>query len=384
MRKAIAVLLLFTIVFSVGAGFASISELEAELESADSLIESIQQDIDAKVEEQYAVERRLEDVFARVEEVKQEIETNTQLIVEKEEELKRIRKELEKVKKELADQEEAYGDRLRVMYYKKDESVWNVIFEAKGIADLLNRLDQLKAITEQDKKLLIELNKKREEIEALEVQEKENYARLLELKAQLARDEQELLDLQAELERRKEEILAERRKFEAELEAQNSARASIAANLSDARAEAERIAAAGNGLGPDDITIGGWRWPTSATYVTSGYGYRTHPVYGGTSWHNGIDIAGAAGTPIYASRGGLVTMAGWYGGYGNTVVIDHGDGYTSLYAHGSAFNCSKGDYVSGGDVIMYMGTTGTSTGNHLHFTIMLYGDDVDPGPYIGY
>ncbi len=393
MKKFTAFLLLFTMILSIGAGFASIKELEGDLDAVDSTIEGIKKDIDAKVGEQRAVERKLEDVFKRVEEVKKEIETNKQLIIEKEEELERIRQELEQIKKELAEQEEAYGDRLRVMYYKKDESFWNVIFEAKSIADLLNRLDQLKAISEQDKQLLIELNEKRAAIEELEKQEEENYKKLLEMKAQLARDEQELLELQEELERRKEEILAARRKFEAELDAQNKARRSIASNLANARAEAERIAkeraeaaaaAGGTSRGKDDIKIGGWTWPTSATNVTSNYGNRTHPVYGGTRWHNGIDIAGPAGTPIWASRGGLVTMAGWYGGYGNTVVIDHGDGYTSLYAHASSIAVSKGDYVSQKDTIMYMGTTGTSTGNHLHFTIMSGGKDVNPGPYIGY
>jgi murein DD-endopeptidase MepM/ murein hydrolase activator NlpD len=393
MKKLTAFLLLFTMILSIGASFASVSELEDKLDAQDSVIEGIKQDIDGVKEQQYAVERKLEDVFYRVEQVKREIEENKLLITQKEEELEKIRLELEKIKQELAEQEEAYGDRLRVMYYKKDESFWNVLFESKNIADLLNRLDQLKAISEQDKQLLIELNEKRQAIEELEEQEKENYAKLLELKAQLARDEQELIDLQEELERRKEEILAERRKFEAELEAQNSARASIASNLANARAEAERIAqeradeaasSGGTSRGEGDITIGGWTWPTSATYVTSTFGPRTHPVYGGSSFHYGIDIAGPAGTPIYASRGGLVILAGWNGGYGNCVVLDHGDGTQSLYAHASGYNVSKGDYVSQGDVILYMGTTGTSTGNHLHFEILINGSAVDPGPYIGY
>lgn len=394
MKKLTAALLMLAMIltFSGNVYASSIEAMEAELEAIESTAGDIQGDIDATADQRYAVERDLSVVIARKAEVEAEIEVNKKNIIEKEEELEKIRLDLEKAKAEIAAQEDAFGSRLRVMYYKKDESFWNVLFESRSIADLLNRMEQLKAISEQDKKVLEDLNDKRREIEKLEIQEKENYNKLLEMKEQLIEDERELKNLEAELERRRAELLELQRKFEAELEAQNRAAANLAADIEYRREEARRIAAeraaaaaasGGTSRGAGDITVGGWAWPTEARNITSYYGWRTHPVYGGTAWHNGIDIAGPAGTPIWASRGGLVIFAGWNsGGYGNLVIIDHGDGTSSWYAHASSLNVRVGDYVSQYDVVCYMGTTGTSTGNHLHFTIMNGRQDVDPSNYV--
>ncbi len=125
----------------------------------------------------------------------------------------------------------------------------------------------------------------------------------------------------------------------------------------------------------------GFRWPVSAP-VTSEYGWRIHPIYGTKRLHAGIDLGAMTGTPIVASAGGTVIQAGVYGGYGNTVIISHGNGISTLYAHQSKIEASNGDRVERGDVIGYVGSTGNSTGPHLHFEIRVSGDAVNPRGYL--
>ncbi len=122
-------------------------------------------------------------------------------------------------------------------------------------------------------------------------------------------------------------------------------------------------------------------WPTTGR-ITSGFGSRTHPLTGEQDFHTGVDIAAPHGTPIKASAAGEVVFAGWKGGYGYTVKIDHGSDVETLYAHNSQIGVDKGDYVSKGEVISYSGNTGTSSGPHLHFEIINRGEHVDPLQYL--
>lgn len=125
----------------------------------------------------------------------------------------------------------------------------------------------------------------------------------------------------------------------------------------------------------------GYQWPINGR-VTSPFGYRTHPVFGSRKLHSGLDVSAPRGTPIAATSGGTVIYTGYRGGYGNTVIVDHGGGFTSLYAHMSEIGISNGAAVDRGDILGRVGATGTATGNHLHFEIRLNGKAVNPAPYL--
>ncbi|MDH3301060.1 MAG: peptidoglycan DD-metalloendopeptidase family protein [Acidimicrobiia bacterium] len=132
---------------------------------------------------------------------------------------------------------------------------------------------------------------------------------------------------------------------------------------------------------PAPASTSGFQWPINAR-VTSEYGYRVHPVYGSRRLHAGMDIGAAGGTPIASANTGVVIFAGRQGGYGNTIIVDHGGGITTLYAHQSRLGASVGQSVNRGDIIGYVGATGTATGNHLHFEVRVNGSPTNPRNYL--
>lgn len=143
----------------------------------------------------------------------------------------------------------------------------------------------------------------------------------------------------------------------------------------------------GNGTGGNGgggTTSSGFLFPLPAgsSVITSPYGFRYHPIDGQYRFHNGVDLGAAAGTPIYATKSGTVTTATYASGYGNYVTINHGDGFSSLYGHMTYYTVSYGQTVSQGEIIGYVGSTGYSTGNHLHFTLFYNGSTVNPMDYI--
>ena len=146
--------------------------------------------------------------------------------------------------------------------------------------------------------------------------------------------------------------------------------------------EEKRRQEAENNGGTVPPSTGGFIFPLDRSgyaYMTSPYGYRVHPISGVYKLHNGADLAAYQGTKIYASRSGVVTTAAYNaGGYGNYVVINHGDGYSTLYGHMTHYCVSAGQYVSQGEVIGYVGSTGNSTGPHLHFTVYYNGNTINP------
>lgn len=202
--------------------------------------------------------------------------------------------------------------------------------------------------------------------------------------------EEESEQLEAELARIAEE--ERRRAEEARRRAEEEARRVAAANAAARRrAEAAQAAAAEQRRraeqaasrarpAPADMSPSGWRRPSGGA-ITSGYGMRRHPIFGTGRMHTGVDFGAPAGAPIYAVTDGVVVSAGWRGGYGLAVVIDHGGGLATLSAHASSLNVSAGQRVSRGQVIAATGSTGQSTGPHLHFEVRVNGQHRDPMPY---
>jgi murein DD-endopeptidase MepM/ murein hydrolase activator NlpD len=247
------------------------------------------------------------------------------------------------------------------------------VLDALG-TDTFDVLDQLKAVEELQAGLLEQANGGRDEATSIEgllavalgdLEAKQDIQVALKAEVDIRRErwEEALAGAEAEEERLSNWIRAEQDRIEAEL------RRAREAALGVPRSQ------------PGIVGNGGWAWPTGGG-VASGFGQRLHPILGYYRLHGGLDIGGAQGQAIWAAHDGVVALAVWNGGYGNSVIIGHGEATTTLYAHMSAFAVSTGQYVTAGQVIGYVGSTGLSTGPHLHFEVRVNGAPVDPRPYL--
>ncbi len=322
-----------------------------------------------------------------------------------------MQSDLDAARTEEAQQKERWLTRVRAMEEQSTLSYMEVIFDATSFSDLLTRIDLVNEIMTYDEQLERDYIAARENVEALEAQAEELYldneanrAELEDKKAQLEADiaaaAQLILEMENDIEAH-EELLEQERAQQEEVEAliaeKEEELAAAKAAEEAARAAAAAAAAAQSGAvnyvdtSGDGAVVtsssGAWMmWPTYTSLITSNYGYRVNPVSGIYKLHSGCDIGASYGSAIWAAAGGTVIVAseGWNGGYGNYVMISHGNGYTTLYAHMSSVACYVGQTVSMGDTIGYVGSTGNSTGPHLHFEVRAGSSTTDPLGYSYY
>ena len=372
----------------------------AEDEDLTNQLDSIQQ----QVNQQNAVKADAETVIGSVSEQLRQIEeqlrqataelgTIKEQRVAVENDITLNERQLAEAQKRLEGRETVFYKRVRDIYINGRLSYLDVVIGSKDFSDFANRLEVLKRIIDSDITLINEIKKERAEIEAHKQKLETDRAKLVELeKAALAK--------QAEIEQKKAErnvVLQKAQNDRATamqaIEELNASSAQVSAMLKErqaARAAAAAAAAAaaqtsaGQGQGASDNWVQGTGqlgWPVSGE-ITSPYGYRVHPIWGTTIYHSGIDIGVDEGTPVHAADGGVVVWSGWMGGYGYAVVIDHGNGLSTLYGHNSELAVDEGQSVAKGQVISYAGSTGNSTGPHVHFEVRVNGDPVDPMGYL--
>ena len=287
-------------------------------------------------------------------------------------------------------------------------SYWSVLFQASSFSDLLDRMNMVEEIAAADRRRLEDMKRAAIEVEAAKATLELEKGNLEVSRTQLAEDKAELERLSAESQKLLSEAIATGEEFEQlmdELEEEHNSIGNQIANKEVEFKDAEyseymatmtkpttaptqptHNAGGGNGGGANVDGEGiEWIVPVTYSYVSSAFGKRIHPIEGIEKWHYGVDLAGSGinGRPIYASRGGVITFAGWYGAGGWTVKIDHGDGFSTVYMHMSDYIVSAGDYVAAGQTIGYVGSTGGSTGPHLHFEVRYYGEAKNPMNYIG-
>ena len=292
---------------------------------------------------------------------------------------------------------ERYRTRVRAMEENGNYGFLALVLNSSSLGELLTAMDDIGEIMESDRRLEDEYIAAREHTEEVKA-EYEEYKAELEAKQATLRAEQ--VELQRQIDEATELITKLAEDIEGNAEelaklqaAQDEAQKEIdqmVAELERQRAEEEerrRQEQAANGGGSGGGSSGGgtvtgtgsFTWPCpSCTYITSRVGYRWHPVSGQWKYHSGLDIGAAYGASIVAADGGTVTIAGVNGGYGNCVMIDHGNGYYTLYGHMSSIAVSVGQSVSKGATIGYVGSTGDSTGPHLHFEIRQGTTILDP------
>ena len=283
---------------------------------------------------------------------------------------------LEKVQKSYEENKQLMEDRLVVMYECGDVSYLDLLLRSASIVEFLSNYYMIEEIIRSDSELLDSIEKEKNEIEEKKLQLEEEKA---ELKILKVKQEQTKIIMQNNKTVQQNEI---DKLTDSEKELQQKIQ-----EYKDEEARIENLIqlAAGNYTYDGQYSGGVMAWPVakSGTYITSNYGTREHPVQGITKFHTGIDIGNAGfGAPVIAAADGVVSMASYYGGYGNCVMINHGNGISTLYGHGQKILTTVGTTVKKGDLIMEVGSTGVSTGPHLHFEVRINGSHVNPLPYV--
>lgn len=349
-------------------------QLEQELAAVQGTIRDLkdsQGDVEEKVAE---LNQQLINISARITELENELAEKSQDILD-------TQAELEVAKQQENQQYEDMKTRIQFMYENGQDTYLETLLSARDIGEFLNAAEYISQIQSYDREKLTEYEQTVENIANMEAQLETEYAELEALKATVESDKETV----AELMRQKEieladiaddigEAQSEADYYAAEIQAQEELIAAIK------RAEAEKAAA---GVVDNPYSGGAFVWPCpSSTRVTSDYGTRVSPTSGASSNHKGIDIGAAGGADIVAAADGTVKAATYSSAAGNYVMIDHGGGLYTVYMHASALCVSPGQTVSAGQVIAKVGSTGISTGNHLHFGVSLNGSYVSPWGYL--
>ncbi len=326
-------------------------------------------------------ENKKNDVVAQSEQLNREIDIiQTEIfeidaiIADADEQIAEKEAEIAKYEENIELQNDEFKRVLRFMDETSTSSYIDLLLSSTSFSEFLTHLETINEITEHDMAIIDEMVSLKNSVEGAKAviearkAEKEE-ARVIAadkegvLQTKLSEKEALTKSLEQDIEKYKQVYEEARRQEEA-------LKASLAPSLSKSTDTVK-------------YTGGVFCWPApSYTRISSPYGYRIHPVYKTKKFHSGIDLAAPGGTNILAAADGTVKMAGWNGGYGNCLVIDHGGGVSTLYGHAQRLLVSKGQTVKKGQVVALVGTTGTSTGNHLHFEVLLNGKTTDPMPYL--
>ncbi|MDY2686430.1 MAG: peptidoglycan DD-metalloendopeptidase family protein [Selenomonadaceae bacterium] len=348
----------------VWAATAEEEKQNYEDQAAEKLRKSqeIQTRIDSISEEKRVLDEEADKAIAAHKEAKANLDETTARMSDNEARLKDVQADYDK-------KSGALGKRVRDIYINGQISYLDVLFGAKDFQDFLTRMDLLKKVIKQDYDLVQVVFAEKQDIEDTQKQLAEDKEKQegLELKARQAREvmEQKVKKRQQLIDKMKNDKAVFDRQYDELMAASKQVTRMI-------QNSHYNVQPSGNGA---------MIWPISGP-VTSEFGWRTHPITGDQRFHSGLDIGGDYGMPVHAAQSGTVTYAGWISGYGNTVIIDHGGGITTLYGHNQSLAVSVGQSVSQGDVISYCGSTGNSTGPHCHFEVRQNGEPVSPYGYL--
>lgn len=328
--------------------FTSAGSISVNAESTDSKLKTNQ----AKQDE---LDVKIQSLNKKTSEVEEKIKSANDKIENLNEESKTLQEEIANLENNIKENEESLGERLKVINDNYTLGYLKVILSSDSISDFLNNIFIVQEVVAQDKQMLEDLEKDKVEIE--------------DKKEALEENKEEAKVIKEELEVMKEKLMKEEEELEAELQ-KIALESSITSDNSNSSNSSSAV-----------ISNGSWPVP-GYSRISSPFGYRIHPIFGTKKLHTGIDIPAPTGTNAVAVSDGTVIFSGVKGGYGNTLMIKHTDGTVSLYAHNSSLLVGVGQTVKKGQAVTKVGSTGNSTGSHLHFEIRVNGTPQNPLNYI--
>lgn len=394
----------------------SINEMESQKNKAIQSVDDLRNNIDSLESEKKRLNNEVVDLDAKIAELEKQIAELEKQIAELKADIEKTEKEIEELENKITENQKEFEERVSVMYMNSQVGYFDIIFSSKDIDDLLSKASTMKFITQYDKdiindlkdnKLLIdakkdELNGKKTALEVTKTSLDDKNAELYESKAQklaliteksgqqeqnfeeIAKLEGEIQQLEQSISKEKQaQAERERRAREEALRKANEAKAKKAqyANKSSVSSTTAYSAPSYENSYTGNLGSGMLGWPVpGARRISSGYGYRSISIHSG--FHTGIDIPSPMGTPAVAAESGTVIFAGYSGSYGNLMKVQHSNGIVTYYAHLSGFVASVGSSVSKGQTIALIGSTGNSTGPHLHFEVRINGAHTNPLNYV--
>ncbi len=374
MRKFLCIVLALIIssicVFSYAENMEELQnkseEIKNQLEESNEQLQEVQEELSTNLQQVQKLDETIGTTETQLEELNTKIE-------ELQNNINDIEEKLGKVQKQYNEQKSFLEERLVSLYESGETTYLDVILSSTSITDFLSNYFLISEITEYDMQLLDEVEMQKNTIETqnkILTEKKEQISQTKQTQIKTAKVLQNTKNL------REHYIL---QLSESEQKIQNDI---DEYNRQYKEVEAEILLLSQNGISPEYIG-GVMAWPIPGyTRITSTYGMRTHPITGVYKLHTGVDVGAPMGANFIAANDGIVTKASYNGAYGNMVIIDHGGGVSTLYAHGSEIMVQVGQQVKRGDIVLKVGSTGYSTGPHAHFEVRINGKTVNPLDYI--
>lgn len=354
-------------------GFAdAVSDKQAELNNVQAQMQEMQQRKEQARQKADAASADLQEVVGDLNELQAQANALEKKSNTLQAQINDNQAKLEQKKADVARRMQIYRTRLRDIYINGQVNYLDVLLGAKDFSDFSSRMYLLQKIISSDLAMLDQLKKDAAEIKSrqdqLDAQMKE-----------IQTTQKALNDKKAKVQKLREQraqVLYKAQEEEQQSQSEYERLLALSENIASMLRNMESSSSA-----PSAGGTGRFMWPCNGE-ITSYYGWRTHPIFGTTKYHSGMDIAVDYGTPIHAADSGTVIYSGWLGGYGNCVMIDHGGGLVSLYAHNQSLNVGEGQFVNKGTVVAYAGSTGYSTGPHCHFEVRMHGEVTEPLNYL--
>ncbi len=382
MRRILSIILIISICLITAISFATDGTKEVEgLEKLEQQKEEMQNQINEAEQQIQEIDTELSENLQQLAKIDSSIQTTqetlkelNQTIENVQNEINTISVELEKATTEYNSKRELLEQRLVAIYQSGDTQYLDVLLKSNSISDFISSYFLITQLVEYDTNLLdvVEKQKNELEIKSTQLTGKQEYLKTqkqIQLKTETVLENTKTLrnNVTERLSKKEQEIQAKIDEYYKQIQ----------------EVENEIVSLAKTASFGESYVGGTMNWPIPNVYrITSNYGMRTHPITGVYKLHTGIDIGAKMGTDFLAAAHGIVTKAGMNSAYGNMVIIDHGGGVQTLYAHGSSIEVEVGQVVNAGDVVLKVGSTGYSTGPHAHFEIRINGETVNPLDYV--
>ena len=374
-RKIISVFIILLMISSLSFSvFAETlnekkEDVKSKIEEQNQKLEYVQGEISDAVKEIEEIDDKIKDCESQIEDLKTKL-------AESKKNMDEVTEKYNKVKAEYDKNEKLFQERMVALYEAGDTTYLDVLLSSASITDFISNYYLIERLADYDSQLLTKIESQKKELEESKSKIEEEEKKLQELKSNAIKLTTTLKNSRTLQKSKMDKLTEEEKGIQEEINKYKIEEANIENQIKQATNDGEYQL---------QYTGGVMLWPVAkeGTVITSPFGTRNHPIQGVVKLHSGIDIGGAGyGAKVVAAEDGVVSFAGTLGGYGNCVIVNHGGGISTLYGHGQTLLTTVGTNVKKGDIIMEVGSTGNSTGPHLHFEVRVNNIAVNPATYL--